>query len=170
LSSDSPAHVADGSRTGALLWGLLAAFFLRVAGQLLVVAAHPAWLPPMEQWYSGLIRYPLLLPIQVVLLGLMGAIARDVSAGQGRFAGERRRLGVFLTRASMVYAGAMVARYVVRMVLLPDQRWLGGTIPIVFHLVLASFMYLWARELRPDRDRHSASEQRRSIRDRFPIS
>jgi hypothetical protein len=26
----------------------------------------------------------------------------------------------------------------------PDQRWLGGTIPIVFHVVLAAFLFTFA--------------------------
>jgi hypothetical protein len=35
----------------------------------------------------------------------------------------------------------MAIRYVVRMRRRPDQRWFGGTIPIVFHFVLASYLY-----------------------------
>jgi hypothetical protein len=36
----------------------------------------------------------------------------------------------------------MAVRYVVRMGRQPDQRWFGGTIPIVFHWVLASFLFV----------------------------
>jgi hypothetical protein len=42
-----------------------------------------------------------------------------------------------------VYASAIVLRYALRMTRRPDQRWFGGTIPIVFHLVLASFVYVY---------------------------
>jgi hypothetical protein len=35
---------------------------------------------------------------------------------------------------------AMVLRYGMRMWLLPHERWLGGTIPILFHAVLACFL------------------------------
>jgi uncharacterized protein len=42
---------------------------------------------------------------------------------------------------SYVYAGAMVVRYVVRMARQPHQRWLGGTIPIIFHTVVAAFQW-----------------------------
>ena len=156
--AESPAE-SRGKCVAALLLALAGAFSLRVAGQVLVVAAHPAWLPPTEQWYSGLVPYSVLLPMQLALLGLMIAIVRDVSAGQGRFATSRPRLGAFLTRASYVYAAAMVVRYGARMWLLPDQRWIGGTIPIVFHLVLATFMYVWGRE---QRVRHHAGAQRAS--------
>jgi hypothetical protein len=38
----------------------------------------------------------------------------------------------------------MVLRYVLRMSLYPDQRWFGGTIPIFFHYVLASFILVFA--------------------------
>jgi len=41
---------------------------------------------------------------------------------------------------SGLYFAAMIARYIIRMVR-PDQRWLGGTIPIVFHIVVAAFQW-----------------------------
>ena len=44
---------------------------------------------------------------------------------------------------SGVYAGAMLVRYVVRMRRRRDQRWFGGTIPIVFHWVLAAFLLVY---------------------------
>ena len=50
--------------------------------------------------------------------------------------------GRFLIVFSGVYALAMAIRYVVRMSRQPDQRWFGGTIPIVFHFVLASYLYV----------------------------
>ena len=36
----------------------------RVAGQIVVVLRAPRWLPPMEQWQSGLLPYPVLLASQ----------------------------------------------------------------------------------------------------------
>ena len=50
-------------------------------------------------------------------------------------------LGWALIAFSAVYAGAMVVRYCVRMSRRPEARWFGGAIPIVFHLVLASYLY-----------------------------
>jgi hypothetical protein len=35
----------------------------------------------------------------------------------------------------------MVGRYIVTMTLHPEYRWLGHTIPIWFHFVLAAFVY-----------------------------
>jgi hypothetical protein len=36
-------------------------------------------------------------------------------------------------------------RYIVRMWRRPDQRWLGGTIPIVFHSIVAAFLWIVGR-------------------------
>jgi len=39
----------------------------------------------------------------------------------------------------------MASRYVVRMYRRPGERWFGGTIPIVFHFVLAAFLFTWGK-------------------------
>ena len=44
-----------------------------------------------------------------------------------------------------MYAGAMAVRYVVRMYRRPSERWFGGAIPIVFHFVLAGFLFTWGK-------------------------
>jgi hypothetical protein len=133
---------ADGARVapelvGPFLWLFLGLFALRVAGQVLVLARAPRWLPPMDQW--NLVPYRLLLPAQLVLLAVLGWIALDLSRGAGLFARPRPALGPPLLWWSYLYAGAMAVRYGVRMRRRPDQRWFGGAIPIVFHLVLAAF-------------------------------
>jgi hypothetical protein len=51
-----------------LLWLLLFAFCCRVLGQALVAFLHVTWLPPMEEWYSGLRVYPLLFPTQLLII------------------------------------------------------------------------------------------------------
>jgi hypothetical protein len=45
---------------------------------------------------------------------------------------------------SYLYFAAMVARYIVRMARRPDQRWFGGTIPIIFHSIVALFQWFFA--------------------------
>ncbi|MFN8526344.1 MAG: hypothetical protein U0821_24865 [Chloroflexota bacterium] len=133
--------------TARALWLLLGLFVLRVVGQVIVVVWEPAWLPPNHEWMSGLMPYPLLLPSQLLLIALLAAIARDATRQSGWFNGPAPRTGRALRWFGYLYAGSMVARYILTMALLPERRWLGGTIPIWFHLVLAAFVYTYARWL-----------------------
>src|SRR2546422_879323 len=55
-------------RLAPALWALLALFVLRVSGQALVAFLGVPWLPPMREWYSGLLAYPLLLPSQLLII------------------------------------------------------------------------------------------------------
>lgn len=135
--------MSDSAVAGPLLWGLLGLFVLRVLGQVLVVLFQPRWLPPMRQWYSGLIPYRYLLPIQIVFILIMGSIARSAGSGQGVLAGPHRAAGRGLLAFSAAYAASMAVRYVLRMARRPEERWLGGTIPIVFHVVLAAFLCVY---------------------------
>jgi hypothetical protein len=128
-----------------LLAGLTLLFVLRVLGQLAVVLFQPAWLPPFERWYSGLMPYPLLLPTQVIMIVVMVKMVADVARGAGFFAALGRRIGRFLIWGSYAYAAGMVIRYILTMSLHPELRWFTGTIPIWFHLVLAAFLYTLGR-------------------------
>ena len=56
---------------GPLLALLTSLFACRVAGQALVASVGMTWLPAMEQWFSGLIPYPTLLIIQLLMLVVM---------------------------------------------------------------------------------------------------
>jgi hypothetical protein len=115
-------------------------FLLRVAGQVLVRVRHPAWLPPTEQW--NLTPYSLLLPAQLLILALMAWIDLNFAQANGFWVDARAGLGHGLLWFASAYACAMGVRYVVRMSRRPEQRWFGGTIPIVFHWVLASFLFV----------------------------
>lgn len=123
------------------MWTLTCLFFLRVLGQALVVFFHVASLPPMKEWYSGLIPYPLLLPIQVVILALMSKICVDFSRSRGFFAVPKKAFGRFLLCFSFIYFASMILRYGITMTLYPERRWFGGTIPIFFHFVLAGYLF-----------------------------
>lgn len=126
-------------RVASFLWLLTVLFVLRVAGQVVVVVWSPAWLPPMNEW--NLVPYRVLLPAQVVVLAAMVWIDVSLSADSGPPANRAQALGWALIAFSVVYAGAMVLRYVIRMRRRPAARWFGGTSPIVFHLVLATYLY-----------------------------
>ena len=128
-----------------VLWLCSVLMFLRVAGQLVVCLRAPSWLPPMSAWQSGLVPYAFLLSTQAVVLFLMFWIASDFWSGSGVWVHPWPRLGRIVLVWSYLYAGAMVARYAIRMARKPDQRWLGGTIPIIFHCVLAAFQWTFAQ-------------------------
>ena len=135
-----PERPLEATAAAPFLWLFTAFFLVRVAGQLYVRARAPGWLPPTEQW--NLMPYRLLLPIQLAILGVMAWICVDFTRGGGVAAEPRETFGEVVVWFSYVYAGAMAVRYVVRMARRPAVRWFGGTIPIVFHLVLASFLYV----------------------------
>ena len=127
---------------GPLLALLTVLFALRVLGQALVAFASVTWLPVIEQWFSGVIPYPTLLIIQLLMLMLMVKITGEVWRGIGTFATPRPHWSQFLMKFSAVYAGAMVLRYVLTMILHPEMRWLGDVIPVIFHFVLAGFIFV----------------------------
>jgi hypothetical protein len=154
LSSDP----VGANRTYALLLGGIAfAFFLRVLGQALVAIGWAGFLPPMEEWYSGLVPYPPLLTIQVVILALQTAISRDIWKDAGIFAGRRPALGRSLQWFSYVYSAVMLVRYVVTMAAYAERRWLSGTIPIFFHWVLAAYLFTLGRYYCRPRDAQTIS-------------
>lgn len=137
-------------RRAALILSALALLFaLRVAGQWVAFRWAPEFLPPMETWYSGVLPYPLLLPSQLLILAFQIALQSSLWSGRGplslRHDAWGRRIRVF----AWVYVAVMALRYVLTMSLFPERRWFGpGTIPIVFHFVLATYLLIWSRYLR----------------------
>jgi hypothetical protein len=124
-----------------LLIIFLVLFVGRVLGQVIVVLAKPRWLPPMKDWYSGLLIYPILLPAQIAIIVLMIFMIRQVAAG----APSNRPLAVGLIVFGVIYALSMVVRFIILRRRHPDYRWFeGGMIPIMFHWVLAGFLLTYA--------------------------
>jgi hypothetical protein len=133
---------------------VLALLFLgRVLGQALVAFLDVSWLPPMPEWYSGLLPYPLLLPVQIVILVIQAKAAIDLWREDGFFARVRPRAGRIVVGAAVLYFAAMLVRYALTMTWHPERRWLGtGTIPIVFHWVLAAWLFTLGRAQLRTRD------------------
>ena len=123
-----------------VLWACTGLFLLRVLGQLEVVLIAPAWLPPMEQWYSGLLPYPLLLPAQIAILMLMTGLVVSEMRGARRWH-NRNRLRV----AALIYFAAMLARLIIQYLRGADDVIAAGGIPVAFHWVLALFLLVLSR-------------------------
>ena len=87
-------------------------------------------------------RYPALLIVHLLMLPLMINFTKDIWRASGRFAIVRPQRSKFLKKLSAVYAGAMVCRYILTMILRPEMRWSGDLIPIIFHFVLAGFIFI----------------------------
>lgn len=134
--------IGEGAR-GRWLWLLLGLFSLRVVGQVVVGVFAPAWLPPWDQWQSGLLPYPVLLIAQVVLITWMWRLCRDNTGRAGRFTVRSERLRQGLRIFAAIYAASMLLRYVVTQSV-TDAAWWHDTIPVVFHLVLAGYVGLLA--------------------------
>jgi hypothetical protein len=94
------------------LGALALAFGLRVLGQALVAVDQASFLPPMEEWYSGLIPYSALLPMQIAILAVQATVSRDIWRGSGTFAGSRPAVARGLEWLSYAYFALMVLRYI----------------------------------------------------------
>jgi len=123
--------------TAIVLTLLTLLFLARVTGQALVAFLGVTWLPPMDAWFSGYLPYPVLLPVQALILLVQATIDVHVWRDAGYFARRSVRAGRVLRRFACLYALVMVIRFVVT----------GGAhmIPIVFHWVLAGYLFTLGR-------------------------
>ncbi len=125
-----------------LLWACIVMFFLRVVGQLEVLLLAPSWLPPMNDWYSGLIPYPILLPLQIAILMLMSAVVmRERRASPCASASWQP----WVRNIAIVYFAVMVLRLSVQLLRGADDFIDAGGIPVAFHWILALFLLVLAR-------------------------
>ncbi len=146
MASGPPVVVSLSRDTSTLLLSiLLGLFVLRVSGQVLAATIAPRWLPPMARWYSGLMPYRYLLPAQILFVIVMMAIVRQVATGPSPLGSGAAAAGTWIVWASYVYALGMVYRAVRYAVATAERR--GVLIPIVFHFVLAAFLFVWGSSL-----------------------
>jgi hypothetical protein len=132
---------ADPGPYVAAMWVLFALFVARVAGQIVAATLGPRWLPPMARWYSGVMPYRYLLPSQLAIIALMVAMIAAVGREAGVLGSPSPEVGVPVLWASYVYAAGMVWRAVHRLTQPAERR--GVVIPIVFHFVLAAFLFAY---------------------------
>ena len=91
-----------------MLSALLGLFVLRVLAQALVAIGYGFFLPPWEEWFSGLVPYPQLLASQIVIILGYGKVCRDFIRECGFFVTPRRWLGTVLLSVGSVYFAVMV--------------------------------------------------------------
>ena len=135
---------------------------------MLVATTAPSWLPPMARWYSGLMPYRWLLPTQIVFLVVMTAMTIGVDRQSAPLGTLSANAGAWIVWASYVYALGMVVRSIRYALATPERR--GVLIPIVFHFVLAGFLFTYGSaaiersivipsERSESRDLHDATER-----------
>jgi hypothetical protein len=135
------------TQAGTLLWICVLLFFARVIGQLETVLLEPSWLPTMDAWFSGLLPYPLLLPVQIGILMLMAAVAWNPRVRQGLFAQANPRAAFALRAFAFVYFVVMAVRLAVNINVNRADFWSEGAIPVAFHWVLALFILVSGRRV-----------------------
>ena len=126
----------------AVLWLLLSLFAFRVLGQLLVVAGLAPFLPAMDDWQSGLMPYPLLLASQILIVGALVTVCTQFARGSGYFALHHAWLATPLWIIGWIYATGMIVRYYLLR---------HDAIPVVFHIILATFLLVVAHYHRTHR-------------------
>ncbi len=76
----------------------------------------------MHDWYSGLIPYPILLPLQIALLMIMSAVVmREMQAARGA-SGDGK---LWLRGIAIVYFAVMLLRLIVQLMRGADERHRG---------------------------------------------
>ncbi len=134
-----------GREAALLMWSCIALFGARVVGQFEVLMAAPGWLPDMDAWYSGLLPYYLLLPVQIALLMTMAVVAWSRRVRTGRFALANPRMARMLRGLALLYFLAMALRLGLDIAGNGLEFWREGAIPVAFHWVLALFLLVSAR-------------------------
>lgn len=132
-------------KTFTFLVALLVLFCLRVLGQLMVALFQVTYLPPMSEWQSGLLPYPLLLIFQCLIIVLYGRVCFDFYRQSGFFYVPNTRLARPLMRVGTLYFLSVAIRLLIWTTIFQHHIWFSGTIPIFFHFVLASFVIVLAQ-------------------------
>jgi hypothetical protein len=134
-------HLPSARAYAGVMAVLLVLFLLRVVGQVLAATTAPTWLPPMARWYSGLMPYRYLLPTQIAFLVVMIAMVIGVDRRSSPLGTLSATAGAWIVWASYAYALGMVVRSIRYALATPDRR--GVLIPIIFHFVLAGFLFAY---------------------------
>lgn len=122
------------------LWSCLLLFMARVIGQVYVGIYGNVGLlyclPKWEYWYSGALPYPLLFVSQILIIQLLTLMAYDYSRQTGFFYIKSSKIQRIIRYGAILYFTTMVIRAI----------WFDKNhfIPIIFHCVLALFLFVYS--------------------------
>ena len=132
-----------------LMWGITVLFFGRVYGQFLVTYMEIDWLPPLPYWFSGYLAYHYLLAAQIIILMVMAVINVCYWRQAGYFYLESQGKRRWLQWFCLIYASVITLRLLLHFTVFIDRVWYINLIPIVFHWLLASYLWLMIRREGP---------------------
>jgi uncharacterized protein len=137
-----PLHRKASLRYAKWLWLCSGLFAFRVVAQLLSLLFKTNSLPTFESWHGGVLPYPLLLGTQILILIWLARTARLFSQGSIY---PRRRLGMAIIIFASLYFLVTLLRLLLGLTILSEHRWFASYLPAFFHLVLASYLFLYGR-------------------------
>ena len=138
--SDTSRRIERGTAFPAysvLFWLLSLLFALRVLGQAIQSWFPQPFLPAFQQFQGSSLVYPLLLSVQLVILGLM--LRTSWRAQTGTFVKSHRSGRIWLWFGSAYMAGSLL-RIGVGLTISDAAPWFRTWIPAFFHVVLAGFV------------------------------
>lgn len=122
------------------LWLCTGLFAFRVVAQLAALLFKPSFLPTFESWHGGVLPYPLLLSTQVLIFIWLAWTAQQFSLGKVY---PRHQLGTIIVILASLYFLVMLLRLLLGLTILSEHRWFASYLPAFFHLVLASYLFLY---------------------------
>lgn len=122
------------------LWLCSGLFAFRVIAQLAALLFKPNFLPAFESWHGGVLPYPLLLSTQILIFIWLAWTAWQFSCNSIY---PRRRLGMVTMIFASLYFLMMLFRLLLGLTIMSEHRWFASYLPAFFHLVLASYLFLY---------------------------
>jgi hypothetical protein len=137
--------VASASRPwrkwAAAMWLATALFAFRVIGQAVQRWLPVPWLPAFREWQGSATPYPVLLAIQLVIIGAMAHASWRAWTGS---TGSSRAMQGFAWLGAL-YMFVAVGRIAIGLSVDDAPAWFRAWISGAFHVVLAGFVLALAR-------------------------
>jgi hypothetical protein len=112
-------------------------FFARVLAQCVQFFFPLSFLPPFAAWQSGVLPYPMLIAVQVVIIIFMIKIIKRYLRSQ---VVPNAKTGGMLIILGSIYFFLMGFRMIAGLTFAPRGSWFHALLPTFFHLVLAAFI------------------------------